>query len=128
MAQIKVLEGKLVASDEQFQKVQQSLASIQANARNSKDQGPINPQLRKSVYQGPINRQLRKSDVEDSEKYFGASKTLRTAAHRKMVMQFVRDQYPQARFERIYDASTHGWNQENFISCCVKKGWTLSII
>lgn len=115
MAQIKVLEGKLVASDEQFQKVQQSLASIQANARNSKDQGPINPQL-------------RKSDVEDSEKYFGASKTLRTAAHRKMVMQFVRDQYPQARFERIYDASTHGWKKENFYTCCYKKGWTLSII
>jgi hypothetical protein len=41
---------------------------------------------------------------DDSEKYFGNSKTLRTPTHKKMVMKFVRDQYPLARFERIYDA------------------------
>jgi len=28
---------------------------------------------------------------EDSEKYFGNSKTLHTSAYRKMVMKFVRD-------------------------------------
>jgi hypothetical protein len=50
------------------------------------------------------------SIVEDSLKYFGNSKTLRTPAHRMMVIKFVRDQYPQARFKRIYDASTDGWN------------------
>jgi hypothetical protein len=45
-----------------------------------------------------------------------------------MVMKFVRDQYPQARFERIYEAKTHGWDAENFHKFCDKKGWTLTII
>jgi hypothetical protein len=66
--------------------------------------------------------------VEDSEKYFGNSKTLRTPDHRKMVMKFVRDQFSQARFERIYDANIHGWKKENFHSCCDKKGCTLTIV
>jgi hypothetical protein len=65
---------------------------------------------------------------DDSEKYFGNSKTLRTQANQKMVMKFVRDQYPQARFERIYEAKTHGWDAENFHKFCDKKGWTLTII
>jgi hypothetical protein len=65
---------------------------------------------------------------DDSEKYFGNSKTLLTLAHRKMVMKFVRDKYPQARFERIYDANTHGWEPYNFHDCCDKKGWTLTIV
>jgi hypothetical protein len=65
---------------------------------------------------------------DDSEKYFGNSKTLRISAHRKMVMKFIRDQYPQARFERIYDASTHGWEAKDFHNCCDNKGWTLTIV
>ena len=66
--------------------------------------------------------------VDDSEIYFGNSKTLRTPAHRMMVMKFVRDQYPQARFERIYDANTHGWKAKNFHQYCDKRGWTLTIV
>jgi hypothetical protein len=45
-----------------------------------------------------------------------------------MVMKFVRDQYPQARFKRIYDASTDGWDAKDFHRCCDKKGWTLTIV
>ena len=66
--------------------------------------------------------------VDDSEKYLGNSKTLLTPAHRKMIMNFVRDLYPQARFERIYDASTHGWKEKNFHELCDKKGWTLTLV
>ena len=65
---------------------------------------------------------------DDFEKYFGNSKTLMTPSHRKMVMKFISDQYPQARFERIYDANTHGWEAENFHDCCDEKGWTLTIV
>ena len=65
---------------------------------------------------------------DDSSKYFGNSKTLRTPAHRKMVMKFVRDQYPQASFESIYDANIHGWKAENFHKCCDKNGWTLTVV
>ena len=91
------------------------VASIEENLRNAKEQGAINPQ--------PCI-----SEVEDSEKYFGNSKTLRTPVNRKMVMMFVRDQYPQARFERIYDANTHGWKEKNFHSSCDNQGWTLTIV
>jgi hypothetical protein len=35
---------------------------------------------------------------DESTRHFGASKTLRTAAHRKMVLKFVRDQFPRAIF------------------------------
>ena len=45
-----------------------------------------------------------------------------------MVLKFVRDQYPQARFTRIYDASTDGWKAEDFHRCCDKKGWTLTVV
>ena len=45
-----------------------------------------------------------------------------------MVIKFVRDLYPQARFQRIYDAATHGWKKEDFHSRCDKKGWTLTIV
>ena len=51
---------------------------------------------------------------DDASTYFGASKTLRTPAHQKMVLQFVRDQFPHAKFVRIYDATTDGWNSKDF--------------
>ena len=51
---------------------------------------------------------------DDSSKYFGVSKTLRTPAHQKMVFKFVRDQFPKARFSRIYDATTDGWDSDDF--------------
>jgi len=44
-----------------------------------------------------------------------------------MVIKFVRDQYPQARFQRIYDASSDGWGAKDFHRQCDKKGWTLTI-
>ena len=65
---------------------------------------------------------------DEADKYFGASKTLRTPAHRRMVFKFVRDQYPQARFIRIYDASTDGWKDKDFHRRCDSKGWTLTIV
>jgi hypothetical protein len=65
---------------------------------------------------------------DDSSSYFAASKTLRTSAHREMVIKFVRDQYPQARFQRIYDAAIDGWKAKDFHRCCDKKGWTLTIV
>lgn len=40
----------------------------------------------------------------------------------------IRDQYPQARLELIYDANKHGWKASNFHECCKKKGWTLTIV
>ena len=43
-------------------------------------------------------------------------------------MKFVRDQYPQARFQRIFDAATDGWKKSDFHRCCDKKGWTLTIV
>jgi hypothetical protein len=45
-----------------------------------------------------------------------------------MVLQFVREQYPRARFQRIYDATTDGWHAKDFHRCCDKKGWTLTIV
>jgi hypothetical protein len=45
-----------------------------------------------------------------------------------MVMKFVRDQYPQARFERIYNASKDGWDSDDFHRCCDKKEGTLTIV
>jgi hypothetical protein len=55
---------------------------------------------------------------DDSSTYFEDSNTLRTPAHKKMVIQFVRDRFPQARFERIYNAATDGWNAKDFHRCC----------
>jgi hypothetical protein len=66
--------------------------------------------------------------LNDSEKYFGESKTLQKPGHRVMVMKFVRDQYPLAKFERIYSASVDGWSRKDFHRSCDNKGWTLSII
>ena len=43
-------------------------------------------------------------------------------------MKFIRDQYPQARLERIYDASVDGWGAKDFHRCCDKKGWTITIV
>ena len=43
-------------------------------------------------------------------------------------MKFVRDQYPQARFQRIYDAETDGWDAQDFHTCSDKKGWTLTLV
>jgi hypothetical protein len=45
-----------------------------------------------------------------------------------MVFTFVRDQYSQARFKRIYDANIDGWRYDDFHRCCNKKGWTLTIV
>jgi hypothetical protein len=45
-----------------------------------------------------------------------------------MVMKFVRDKYPKARFQRIYDAATDGWGAKDFHKCCDKKGWTLTVV
>jgi hypothetical protein len=45
-----------------------------------------------------------------------------------MVIGFVREQYPQARFERIYDAASDGWGAEDFHRCCDRKGWTLTVV
>ena len=65
---------------------------------------------------------------DEADKNFGASKTLRTPAHRRMVFKFLRDQYPDCRFNRIYDASTDGWDALSFHRCCDKKGWTLTLV
>jgi hypothetical protein len=64
----------------------------------------------------------------DSSTYFAGSKTLWRTHHRKIVIKLVRDQYPQARFKRIYDATTDGWKNTDFHRCCDKKGWTLTIV
>jgi hypothetical protein len=45
-----------------------------------------------------------------------------------MLIKFVRDQFPLARFQRIYDAVTDGWKAYDFHRCCDKKGWTLTIV
>ena len=55
---------------------------------------------------------------DDSSTYFAASKTLRTPEHRKLVLKFVRDQFPRARFQRIYDATTDGWQAKDFHRRC----------
>jgi hypothetical protein len=65
---------------------------------------------------------------DDISIYFGDSKTLRTPAHRNMVIKFVRDRFPRARFVRIYDAATNGWKNTDFHRCCDKMGWTLTIL
>jgi hypothetical protein len=65
---------------------------------------------------------------DDPSIYFGGSKTLRTPAHRKMVIKFVRDQFPRSIFQRIYDAETDGWKNTDFHRCCDMKGWTLTIV
>ena len=44
-----------------------------------------------------------------------------------MVIKFVRDQHPKAKFNRIYDATSDGWAAKDFHRCCDKKGWTLAI-
>ena len=60
--------------------------------------------------------------------YFYDSRTLSTSDHRQMVMKFMRDQYPNARLERIYSASDHGWYALDFHRCCDNKGWTITIV
>ena len=59
--------------------------------------------------------------------YFGASTTLRTPENQSLILKFVRDQFPQATFQRIYDATTDGWKSDDFHRCCDGKGWTLTI-
>ena len=66
--------------------------------------------------------------MQSKEEYFNNSKTLLTYSQREMVMEFIRDQYPQARLERIYDASVDGWSANDFHRCCDNKGWTISIV
>jgi hypothetical protein len=65
---------------------------------------------------------------DDSSTYFGDSKTLRTPAHRMMVIKFVREKFANAGFLRIYDAASDGWKDKDFHKCCDKKGWTLTIV
>ena len=45
-----------------------------------------------------------------------------------MVLKFVRDQYPNARFKKMYDATNDGWNWKDFHRKCDKQGWTLTIV
>lgn len=45
-----------------------------------------------------------------------------------MVIKFVRDQYPHARFKRIYDATTDGWEAKDFHRKSDNKRWTLIIV
>jgi len=45
-----------------------------------------------------------------------------------MVTKFVRDQFPKAKFQRIYDSATDGWGAIDFHRRCNKKGWTLTIV
>ena len=59
--------------------------------------------------------------------YFGASTTLRTPENQSLILKFVRDQFPQATFQRIYDATTDGWKSDDFHRCCDGKGWTLTV-
>jgi hypothetical protein len=56
------------------------------------------------------------------------SKSLRNSNNRGMVIKFVRDQYPRARFKKIYDATNDGWKKQDFHRCCNNKGWTLTIV
>ena len=49
-----------------------------------------------------------------------SNKTFRTSPHWKIVMGFVYEQYPQAKFRRIYDADTDGWKAKDFHRCCDK--------
>jgi hypothetical protein len=44
-----------------------------------------------------------------------------------LILKFVRDQFPQATFQRIYDATTDGWKSDDFHRCCDGKGWTLTV-
>jgi hypothetical protein len=48
--------------------------------------------------------------------------------HQGMVNTFVKEQFPQAKFKKIYDASIDGWKNTDFHRCCDKKGWTLTIV
>jgi hypothetical protein len=45
-----------------------------------------------------------------------------------MVIKFVRDFYPLARFEKIDDAEYDVWHSDDFRRDCVEMGWTLSIV
>ena len=53
---------------------------------------------------------------------------MKTAAHRQMVMKFVRDLFPKAKFRRIYNAKKDGWHENDFHRCCDNKGWTITIV
>ena len=59
---------------------------------------------------------------DDSSKYFGDSKTLRSPAHRKIVMKFVRDNHPKARFHRKFMMLPHmGGRKMIFINAAITK-------
>jgi hypothetical protein len=66
--------------------------------------------------------------IDDSLTIFGAPRTLLNPTHRNMVVEFIRDQFPRARFHKIYDAAYDGWKAKDFHRCCDKKGWTLTIV
>ena len=43
-------------------------------------------------------------------------------------MQFVKEIYPSAKFNRIYNAKTDGWKASDFHRLCDEVGWTLVIV
>ena len=71
---------------------------------------------------------MPKTISTDPGDYFKNSKTLRTPAHRQMVMKFIKELSPQVILEKIYDASVDGWSAEDFHRCCDEKGYTITIV
>ncbi len=68
------------------------------------------------------------AQLQDSEKFFGRSKTLETPEHRQIIVDMFKESIPAAKFDRIYDASRDGWNDKDFYQCCENKGATLVIV
>lgn len=67
-------------------------------------------------------------DLQDSEKFFGTSKTLETPEHRQIIIEMFKDSIPAAKFEKIYDATRDGWSDKDFYRCCEDRGPTLTIV
>jgi hypothetical protein len=64
----------------------------------------------------------------DASAALATSKTLKTPENRELVINFVREQFPNATFEKIYDNLDDGNELSKFYDKCAKKGWTLIII
>ena len=134
---IAALAKNLKESEEKYKQASQKLSKSEADLREAKEmlRKPYpKPAPEESKTQEEAKAPLPQPVLpvplveDDSSKYFGTSKTLRTPANRRMVIKFVRDQFPKARFQRIYDAATHGWKNTDFHRQCDKKGWTLTIV
>ena len=133
---IAALTKNLKESDENYKQASLKLSKLEAELREAKEM-LMKPHPKPAPEESKTQEEakvpipqpvLPVPNLEvDSSRYFGTSKTLRTLAHRKMVIKFVRDQFPRARFQRIYDAATHGWKANDFHRQCDKKGWTLTI-